>query len=327
MFANETFMGLMESGPPPLVEGRKPPKPPGPGSGLPAADGEMKVLSFMRPYILARHVVPGVTLIMGGSPADYALVKDVIKLKRGRIRVVIDRGGGRTQTAPFRATQKLGYLAPVEESVEAIGESVDEGGEPLEERLTRDDYLPPDLQGTDPNHYDAEGLKIWWWERDGKIIGTAFAGRQQKPVWHSFFKSRSEFEAKATQTIDNNKASRAIKAKKNAARTAGSKLAKVGDILVSSWGYNQTNVSFYQVIETRGKATVIVQKVEKEVVSSVRGAEYVVARPNRFIRRETPIRKRVAPARDGYEIKISSSEYARLWDGKKLYQTPIGGGH
>lgn len=36
---------------------------------------------------------------------------------------------------------------------------------------------------------------------------------------------------------------------------------KVGDIFSSSWGYEQTNVNFYQVRELRGEQSVIVQEV------------------------------------------------------------------
>ncbi|HCN5512602.1 TPA: hypothetical protein N6023_004603 [Escherichia coli] len=32
----------------------------------------------------------------------------------------------------------------------------------------------------------------------------------------------------------------------------------VGDIFVSSWGYEQTNVTFYQVLSVHGKKTVTV---------------------------------------------------------------------
>ncbi|HFW0262113.1 TPA: hypothetical protein ACIAR3_004285 [Salmonella enterica subsp. enterica serovar Waycross] len=35
----------------------------------------------------------------------------------------------------------------------------------------------------------------------------------------------------------------------------------VGDIFVSSWGYEQTNVSFYQVISLHGKTTVTVREI------------------------------------------------------------------
>lgn len=35
----------------------------------------------------------------------------------------------------------------------------------------------------------------------------------------------------------------------------------VGDVFASSWGYEQTNVNFYQVISTHGKKTVTVREI------------------------------------------------------------------
>lgn len=42
-------------------------------------------------------------------------------------------------------------------------------------------------------------------------------------------------------------------------------VVSVGDIFVSVWGYEQTNVSFYQVIETKGKKTVVVRRIKSEI--------------------------------------------------------------
>ncbi|MHO45241.1 hypothetical protein D9E76_24655 [Escherichia coli] len=39
----------------------------------------------------------------------------------------------------------------------------------------------------------------------------------------------------------------------------------VGDVFVSSWGYEQTNVNFYQVISVHGKKTVTVQEIRASV--------------------------------------------------------------
>lgn len=41
----------------------------------------------------------------------------------------------------------------------------------------------------------------------------------------------------------------------------------VNDVFVSSWGYEQTNVNFYQVMAVRGKKTVILREIRAEVVN------------------------------------------------------------
>ncbi|WP_191939686.1 hypothetical protein IFU37_023090 (plasmid) [Pantoea agglomerans] len=35
----------------------------------------------------------------------------------------------------------------------------------------------------------------------------------------------------------------------------------IGDVFASSWGYEQTNVNFYQVVSTHGKKTVTVREI------------------------------------------------------------------
>lgn len=40
----------------------------------------------------------------------------------------------------------------------------------------------------------------------------------------------------------------------------------VGDLFVHSWGYEQTNINFYQVIELRGKHTAIIREIEGEKI-------------------------------------------------------------
>lgn len=39
----------------------------------------------------------------------------------------------------------------------------------------------------------------------------------------------------------------------------------VGDVFASSWGYEQTNVGFYQVISIHGKKTVCIRPVDSKV--------------------------------------------------------------
>jgi hypothetical protein len=94
-----------------------------------------------------------------------------------------------------------------------------------------------------------------------------------------------------------------------------------GDILYSSWGYDQTNVDFYEVVKVLAKS-VVIRKIAQKVAKSHQTADYVVPVPGRF---EGPaMTKRVSP-RGG--VKIKSYAYASPWDGKPKYQTGWGFGH
>jgi hypothetical protein len=92
---------------------------------------------------------------------------------------------------------------------------------------------------------------------------------------------------------------------------------KIGDILSASWGYDQTNVDFYQVVNVKNK-TVDIRRVSSTIVKSDRGADYVVPNVGDFIGAVIPNKR---PSEGGY-VKVSTSRSASPWNGKPMYQTP-----
>lgn len=103
----------------------------------------------------------------------------------------------------------------------------------------------------------------------------------------------------------------------------------VGDILYSSWGYDQTNVDFFQVVSVT-KASVRVREIAKTCVEGRN--DRVIPLVNRFTDTD-PSGKlyRFRASDDGYgpsySIKIESFALATQFDGRPKYQTPIGMGH
>jgi hypothetical protein len=98
----------------------------------------------------------------------------------------------------------------------------------------------------------------------------------------------------------------------------------VGDILYTSWGYDQTNVNFYQVVGVPSPAMVIVREIGSKEVADSR----VVAAPNIFV--GPPVRKKIRPSGQGgksYAVKITGYSSAYVWDGNPKYVTPWGYGH
>lgn len=99
---------------------------------------------------------------------------------------------------------------------------------------------------------------------------------------------------------------------------------KVGDILVSSWGYDQTNVDYYQVVAVSPKGMVSIREIASEVAGDNYGpsGESVVPVKDKFVG-EVMKNKRPHHGR----IRISSSQSAYKWDGKPNYRTASGWGH
>lgn len=84
----------------------------------------------------------------------------------------------------------------------------------------------------------------------------------------------------------------------------------VGDVFVSSWGYEQTNVNFYQVVSLHGTKTVTVREItaKSRAVQSMAG--YTKPLINNFV--GDPIRRQIKETGSKPSIKIADFEYARL---------------
>ena len=163
-------------------------------------------------------------------------------------------------------------------------------------------------------------LEVWKYEKKGSLFGVAFAGRAQKPVWHYRFRSEGQLQKKIDDSIKTRR-SIAQNRKERAEQRKIPHSLKKGDILSSSWGYDQTNIDFYEVVDVLAKS-VVVRKIGEKVVKSSPGSDYVVPAPGKFI--GPAMRKRAT--KDNY-VRIDSVSSASPWNGKPLYQTAIGWGH
>jgi len=99
----------------------------------------------------------------------------------------------------------------------------------------------------------------------------------------------------------------------------------VGDIFVSSWGYGQTRVDYYQVVKVT-PAMVAMREIDKKVTRSTGSADYIVPVSNKFT--GPVINKKVTSGSDGRPmVRLTSYSWAFKWDGQPKYQTASGWGH
>jgi len=80
-----------------------------------------------------------------------------------------------------------------------------------------------------------------------------FTGNKAKENWLFRFRTSEEFEEKARITVENMKNRKKWFEDRRKERNSFRHVLKTGDILEASWGYDQTNVDFYEVIEVKGK--------------------------------------------------------------------------
>ena len=102
---------------------------------------------------------------------------------------------------------------------------------------------------------------VYLYEREGRFVAKAFKGKAIRPAFFYGFKS-AEVRAQFVEGEIQKWVARAEADAERDARSAQEYAAlKVGDVLYSNWGYDQTNVEFYQVLAKKGKGSVIVQQI------------------------------------------------------------------
>lgn len=91
------------------------------------------------------------------------------------------------------------------------------------------------------------------------VIALCFAGKATKPMWHYRFKDIARRNAQIEQTLKNIMEVKEYKEKKREEHRIASANhdVKSGDIFRCSWGYDQTNIDYYQIISVAGQMATI----------------------------------------------------------------------
>lgn len=106
-----------------------------------------------------------------------------------------------------------------------------------------------------------------------------------------------------------------------------------GAIFRCSWGYDQTNVDFYEVMSvTASGKTVKVRQIQSHCIDDNPGAvTHVIPwrEPHRF--NTEVLTKRLRATKYGptptWAFRVASYAHAYLWDGAPAYETGQGAGH
>lgn len=192
----------------------------------------------------------------------------------------------------------------------------------------RDRYLPKDSASLTLRVDAPDGLEIWVWEEGYKgdpiYVAIAWAGKAAKPLWSYRYRDEGQRERQIQDTIQYYRALVDAKRKRQEERKLFQHGLQIGDILVASWGYDQTQNNWFQVVDLYGKA-IGIREIESKVVSRSTGADMSVGVPNRF---KGPLLKKIPQgSSDNVRVKIHSSATAYKWDGKPKYETAWGYGH
>ncbi len=170
-------------------------------------------------------------------------------------------------------------------------------------------YIPKDYKSRE--YKDANAI-IYYTEKNGAFYAIAYSGKRSKPDFNYKFKSEQSLETHISCYLKTLIERERSKIERKEKRLSFEHSLKIGDILYCSWGYDQTNIDFYQVIGLIGKHVKI-----KEINSSMpKGEEgfmtgHVIPIKDSFTNDNIYLKKVLI----GNTLKINSFSWANPWDG------------
>lgn len=155
----------------------------------------------------------------------------------------------------------------------------------------------------------------------GRPAALMYGGNRTKADYHYSYGTEQLAREAAERYLDGQAAAAARKAQHKAERSAPNTL-NVGDVLVCSWGYEQTNIDFYEVTAKPGAHFVEIRQIAQRTASESGPSERVVPAPGEYV--GEPMRKKASATNS---VRIASYASAYKWDGTPKHQTAGGWGH
>jgi hypothetical protein len=190
-------------------------------------------------------------------------------------------------------------------------------------KFPREFYIPRNsVELADPK---SDAVAYLWFAGNGKPGFAVFVGKQAKPLSNFYYRDYERMDAALAIAFESRRKSLAYKAERADKRKSFQHEAKVGDIYRTSWGYEQTNVEYFEIIEIKGKHAIL-----REIAQASEATGHMSGRcaplPGQFLKprfegddQGLPIRRLI---QDGY-IKIDDVRHAWPEKPKMIAGVPV----
>ncbi|MGH6892852.1 MAG: hypothetical protein ACREEP_11390 [Dongiaceae bacterium] len=101
-----------------------------------------------------------------------------------------------------------------------------------------------------------------------QLSAMGFGGKRSKPDWHIRFRSAERMAKHITDWLDGLRGRQAMMTDHAAKRKAAARGLEIGDICRCCWGYDQTNVDYYQVTALIGVRMIEARKIGADNVDT-----------------------------------------------------------
>ena len=180
-------------------------------------------------------------------------------------------------------------------------------------RRTRESYIPAGSEQITDAESDA--VIYVYEDEDARPSAVAFHGRAQKPDWHHWFRDKDARSNHIRTFFDK----RRTHISEREARRQEEKAPhdfEVGDVLCSTWGYDQTNVDFYEVTRVVSDRTIELRAIRDQRKAGAY-CDAGTATPAHGSFKGGAFRRRVTLG----SVLITSFCVASRWDGKPVTWT------
>lgn len=154
------------------------------------------------------------------------------------------------------------------------------------------------------------------YDNDGRFSLLAWIGKAHRAAHNYYFLSEKTREDYLQKVISRRQAfwdsKEERKQEKLIRKKEAIKTFEVGDILYTMWGYDQTNVDFYQIIEKKN-SSVIIREIAKRTTEDGFMSGHTTALKDEFT--GEPMLKRI----NSEYLTITSYSSASLWDGQPVH--------
>ena len=125
----------------------------------------------------------------------------------------------------------------------------------------------------------SEAAEAYTYERNGKPLAITFWGSAGKPNSHYSYRSAESREEAVARFFEGVKSHTNYKKERADKRKAFKHTLKVGDIVHTSWGYDQTNVDFFEVVRLVSAKTVAIRAIGAKSEATSHDSARVTAIP------------------------------------------------
>lgn len=126
-------------------------------------------------------------------------------------------------------------------------------------QLPRELFIPKGARKV--THKHSQAVAYIYTDSRGRPCARLFYGRQSKPVWSYYFRTEEERARRVERGFAHYADYEQRQAERRAARKAKGRGVEVGDVLKTCWGYEQTNIEWFQITRLIGQSMVEIREI------------------------------------------------------------------